>query len=317
MACDRDSVGEHAALITAAAWTPPAEPPSLAALLVQDVDAERAQQALAILGSHSASTPTPLPSRIPAKTTAPQPTATVTVTSTVTPKPDDVPLTDHLQGWGTAAAVLVALGLAIVETRRRRRDQADAESQRAGDRADADRRLLAERAAADRRLQQQIDEQRDRDRRQFIAEQLQNAANLWAKKEIFELPGVLAAIPDEYATIVRFLVRGEDYNDAAGFPPMSDITLAALEKQLTRPGRGLVNHGKEQYLVDRVRQMEENLARQGKSKDWSKLHPAAVELFRVGYDYKKVKQAWSYEEIGENIAEVLAGAPDKEEPTTR
>ncbi|WP_345562714.1 hypothetical protein [Nonomuraea rosea] len=227
----------------------------------------------------------------------------MTVTHTGTPKPDEVPLTDHLQGWGTAAAVLVALGLAIVETRRRRRDHADGEAQRAGDRADANQRLLAERAAADRRLQQQLNEQRDRDRRQFTAEQLQKVANMWAHGEIHLLPGVLVAIPDQYATILRYLVTGEDYHNLSGFPPMSEASDQALYRQLT--ARGLEYHGREQYLVDKLQEQVERLAKEGKGSSWAKMHPRAVELYRGGWDYKKIKQAWLYEEIGENIADLL------------
>lgn len=269
-------------------------------------------------------TPTPSPSPKVAKTfittilPKPAPTVTMTVTHTAAPKPDDVPLTDHLQGWGTVAAVLLALALAAVETIRRRKDQAEAKAERTKDHEEAARRLQEERAAGDKRLQQQLDSQRDRDRRGFIAEQLQKAANLWANGEIHMLPGVLVAIPDQYAAILRYRVTGADYNNIVGFPPMSEISDQALFRQLT--ARGLQYHGREQYLVDKLQEQIKNLAKEGKGSSWTSMHPRARELYRGGWDYKKMKQAWLYEEIGENIAEVLGqsvGAAEAEEDEQR
>ncbi|MET8334383.1 hypothetical protein [Streptosporangium canum] len=230
-----------------------------------------------------------------------QPNPTVTVTKTVistpTPKPDDVPLTDHLQGWGTLLAAIVAAAGLWVAIRTAKRD-----------REEADQQLKDERNVADDRLQRQLNDQRERDRRQFVAEQLQKAALYWSRREIAQLPGVLVAIPDQYATILRYLVRGEDYNDIAGFPPMSPVTHEALKQQLT--GRGLDYHGAEQYLIDKSLEMERGFEREGKSKDWGRMAPWAAELYRIGYDYEKVRPAWLYEEIGQNIAELL----DQTEP---
>lgn len=238
---------------------------------------------------------------------APIPTVTVTGTVKVIQEPDPTPLADHLQGWGAVLAVIAALGIALRGWRResaqRKQDQNDAGTQRNQDRADADRRLRDEREAGDRRLQLQLDEQRASDRRQFIAEQLQKAANLWSQGQVAQLPGVLVAIPDQYATILRYLVRGEDYNDIAGFPPLSYTTLAALEQQLVP--RGLVNHGVETLLLAKMAERERNLEKEGKSKHWGRMHPRAAELYRGGYDYRKIKHAWLFEEIGDNIAEVF------------
>lgn len=244
--------------------------------------------------------PLPLPSRAntTAATTTPQPTAV-----TVVQNPDPVPLTDHLQGWGTVAAVLLALALAAVETIRRRKDQAEAKAERAKDHEEAEKRLQEERAAGDKRLQQQLSEQRDRDRCRFVAEQLQKAANIWAHGEIHLLPGVLVAIPDQYATILRYLVTGEDYNNISGFPPMSETSDQALRRQLT--ARGLEYHGREDYLAKKLHEQRQKLAAEGKGSSWAKMHPRDVELSRAGWDHTKVKQAWLYEEIGENIADVL------------
>ncbi|WP_327105878.1 hypothetical protein [Nonomuraea glycinis] len=244
----------------------------------------------------------------------PQPIATLTFTHTA-PKPEDPPFTDHLQGWGTVGAVLAALVIALigwrVEARRREADQKAGDRERAQDRADAYRRLHEERTVADKRLQQQITEQREDTRRRFVAEQLQKAAKLWAQGEIRQLPGVLSAIPDQYATILRYLVRGEDYKDLAGFQPLSTATHDALEKQLT--SRGLVNHGPN-YLIMEMRKLKQKHESEGRSKDWTRFHPRKRELLRVGYDYTKVKHAWLYEEIGENIADVLGSAQKREEP---
>lgn len=254
--------------------------------------------------------PTPIPSPNLAR---PQPIATVTVTGTVKVVQDPNPATteDQLQGWGTVAAVVVALVIALigwkVEAARRTADKEAGDTERSRDRADATLRLHQERAAADRRLQQQLDEQRDRDRRQFVAEQLQKAANIWAHGEIHLLPGVLVAIPDQYATILRYLVTGEDYNNISGFPPMSQASDQALFRQLT--ARGLEYHGREQYLVDKMQEQIKKLAQEGKGSSWASMHPRSRELYRGGWDFKKIKHAWLYEEIGENIAEVLGGDP--------
>lgn len=179
-------------------------------------------------------TPAPLPSPSPTKTTAPQPTATVTVTHTVSPKPDDAPLTDQLQGWGTVGAVVAALAVALVtswaEGRRRKRDQAEAERLREQDRADADRRLHEEREVGDRRLREQFDQQNDRDAREYLVKQLERVAELYikhvtvqklsstegARKELKHHPGRLALriLPERFATLARWQVTGEKCAEA-------------------------------------------------------------------------------------------------------
>lgn len=239
--------------------------------------------------------PTPTP-KVTAAQSAPTVTVTKTVIGTPAPRPDDVPLTDHLQGWGTLLAAIVAAAGLWVAIRTAKRD-----------RKDADQQLKDERKVADDRLQRQLNEQRERDRRQFVAEQLQKAALHWSRGEIAQLPGVLAVIPDQYATIIRYLVRGQDYNDVAGFPPMSAVTHEALKQQLT--DRGLEYHGAEQYLIDKSLEMERGFEREGKSKDWGRMAPWAAELYRIGYDYEKVRPAWLYEEIGDNITELI-GRPE-------
>lgn len=263
---------------------------------------------------HQPATPSPLPSPSPTKTTAktaiPQPSVTVTKTEVgVAPAPAGDSVWDIFQGLGALLAVAIALAALIITIKNATRDR-DA----------ADTQLKEERTFSEARLQRQLDDQRDRDRRQFITEQMQKAANLWAQREIHQLPGLLVAIPDQYATILRYLVLGEDFHDIAGFPPMSAVTEKVLEQQLTRPGRDLVNHGREQYLIDKILGMREGLADQGKSRDGAKMHPASAAMYRVGYDFQKIKHAWLYEEIGENIAEVLGqsvGAAEVEEDEQR
>ncbi|GII52764.1 hypothetical protein Pth03_11530 [Planotetraspora thailandica] len=151
----------------------------------------------------------------------PMPTVTVTTTVTITPvpKPDDVPLTDQLQGWGTVAAVLVALIIALVGWKREKsqREQGvrDADHQRAEDRADADRRLHEERTAADRRLNQQLNEQHDRDRRVFLVEQLLRVGELYSgaaflkgqdrTQVVRQLIIHLHVLPDPYASLLKVI----------------------------------------------------------------------------------------------------------------
>ncbi|MFE0147949.1 hypothetical protein ACFWY5_12445 [Nonomuraea sp. NPDC059007] len=132
-------------------------------------------------------------------------------------KPDDVPLTDHLQGWGTAAAVLVALTIAIVgwkrEKSQREKDRRDSDLQRAEDRADADRRLHEERSVADKRLLQQLGEQHNRDRRDFLVTQLLHVGELYSKASILQgkerteivrqLIVRLHVLPDPYASLIK------------------------------------------------------------------------------------------------------------------
>lgn len=144
--------------------------------------------------------PSPSGSSSPKATPAEPAPAVVTKTVVVTPppNPDDVPLTDHLQGWGTVLAVVVALIVAIYGWKResaqrtedqqdaeeqREKDRADAELQRTLDRADADRRLQGERRAADKRLQTQLDAQRERDKKDFLIGQLQRVGDLYAEHQ--------------------------------------------------------------------------------------------------------------------------------------
>ncbi|GII94895.1 hypothetical protein Ssi02_51260 [Sinosporangium siamense] len=74
-----------------------------------------------------------------------------------TPSWENVPITDHLQGWGTVFAVVVALAVAVIGWRRestyRADDQRNTAKQQAEDRADAERRLRDERDIAEKRLQ--------------------------------------------------------------------------------------------------------------------------------------------------------------------
>ncbi|MEV4288463.1 hypothetical protein AB0K40_23365 [Nonomuraea bangladeshensis] len=163
----------------------------------------------------------------------------MTVTHTATPKADDVPLTDHLQGWGTVAAALIALAIALVgwkvEKRRREADRKAGGDEREQDRKDADRRLHDERAAADRRLQQQRDEQWEQDRRAFLIAQLQALGDLYASMiswnsawqnassalnlqfaardperlgRLHQLRTRLAAIPSPYASLMKVATFG-------------------------------------------------------------------------------------------------------------
>ncbi|WP_143078519.1 hypothetical protein [Nonomuraea pusilla] len=150
------------------------------------------------------------------QSSAPQPTATVTIT--VVKDPDPVPLTDHLQGWGTVAAVIAALVIALVgwrvEALRRVADKEAGDQEREQDREDADRRLREERATADTRLQQQRDEQRRQERRDFVIRQLQEIGDLYAltiaeehtpqsrtANQRMELR--LRALPETYASLLK------------------------------------------------------------------------------------------------------------------
>jgi hypothetical protein len=207
---------------------------------------------------------------------------------------------DAAKDQAVSAREQVEIGKEQLELAKRDREEADKQWEQ--DRADADRRLREERAAADKRLQQQLDEQRERDRRRFIAEQLQKAASLWAEGERWQLVGVLPAIPDQYASILRYMLWGEDYQRRAGVLPLSQVTREALERQLT--AHGLEHYGENYYLIKK-RELEERNQAEGKSKDWSSHHPRARELYKLGWDYTKVKPDWLYQEIGENIAEVL------------
>ena len=186
-------------------------------------------------------TPTPLPSPSPAKsalkTSAPQPIATVTVTGTVkvVQDRDPVPLEDQLQGWGTVAAVFAALVVALigwlVEGRRRKKDREAGDRERARDREDADRRLHEERAVGDRRLREQFEYQNERDRREYLVKQIERVADFYtkfvaaqrltstdaARNQYKNDPGMLALriLPEDFATLVRLQVRGQESAEAA------------------------------------------------------------------------------------------------------
>jgi len=235
-----------------------------------------------------------------------RPAPTVAVIVRQTP-PSETTLTDYLQGWGTVFAAMAALYIAWWSWRRenrlRKEDSKEAEKLRKEDQHFADHRLREERDAADRRLQQQLDEQRDRDRCRFLVDQLQKAALYWSQGQIARLPGVLVAIPDQYATILRLLVLGEDYQDLAGFPPLSETTYNVLQR-LLEP-RGVTYHGQVTYLIQQRRELEEENERQGRSKGWSRLDREAQARYKTGFDHKLIRHAWLYEEIGENIAELL------------
>ncbi|GAA0402886.1 hypothetical protein GCM10009530_63570 [Microbispora corallina] len=145
--------------------------------------------------------------------------------------------TDQLQGWGTVAAAVLALAIAvagwIITSAQRKADQTEANRQREEDRADADRRLLEERAdadrrlleeraaadqrllqerqAADERLQRQLDAQRARDQRDFLIDQLQALIRLFAEyltekrmaPYMARFNAQLLVIPDRYASLLR------------------------------------------------------------------------------------------------------------------
>ncbi|MEV0618554.1 hypothetical protein AB0I81_34865 [Nonomuraea sp. NPDC050404] len=225
----------------------------------------------------------------------------MTGTVRVVPPPDDVPLADHLQGVGTVAAVVLALILALVETRRRKSDLGAAKKDREEDHEHAERRLQEEREAGDRRLQLLLEEGRERDRNQLIIEQLQKASLYWAQGQVNQLATVLPVIPDQYATILRYFIRGADPKNQYGFASLSETTLQVLEQRLG--AHGLENHGPN-YLASIIEMREEEDRQSGRA-NFRRLEQTAVEMLRVGYEYSKIQQEWLYEEIGVNITELM------------
>ncbi|WP_327047333.1 hypothetical protein OG320_05405 [Microbispora sp. NBC_01189] len=153
--------------------------------------------------------------------------------------PDTPTFTDQLQGWGSlvaAVAAVIGLGVTIWIAVR---DQKAGEEQRKEDRADADRRLAEERQAAAENLQRQLDEQRDRDRRYFLIQQLQQSGDLYAEYKgtqrefrpglgpddpgrrhaeriaVQRLRACLATIPSPYASLLRVEVFGSSTAEKA------------------------------------------------------------------------------------------------------
>ncbi|SES69137.1 hypothetical protein SAMN05421811_10164 [Nonomuraea wenchangensis] len=115
------------------------------------------------------------------------------------------------------------------------------------------------------------------------------------------LAGVLPAIPDEDATILRYFIRGADPRNDYGFAPLSEGTLRVLEQRLG--AHGLVNHGPS-YLASIIKSMEDEDLQSGRTQ-FRRLTQRAVEMLRVGYEYERIQQEWLYQEIGDNIAELM------------
>ncbi|WP_101784247.1 hypothetical protein [Nonomuraea indica] len=150
--------------------------------------------------------------------TVPVPIATPQITMTVQQPPPDTPHPiEVIDGLGSMGAALVAtLGLIIALITAK------------GDRKEASQRLQDERAAADRRLQAQLQEQRDRDRREFLIEQLMKvgdiyAQKLWAtstsqpdliakSKRLLEIH--LPSIPGRYASLLKLESSVAFYEEA-------------------------------------------------------------------------------------------------------
>lgn len=154
-------------------------------------------------------------------------------------------LTDRLQGWGTVAAVVVAMysmwrtNQDAADDRKRAddqhlQDQLDADRRLTDERAAADQRLRQERAAATKRMWEEIRQQRKREERSFHIHQLQRAADAYAAYcgvKDYEpgapsakvaaqshLYGALAVLPAGTATLLKAKaskILGEKFGDAA------------------------------------------------------------------------------------------------------
>ncbi|MFI6477375.1 hypothetical protein ACIBH1_05545 [Nonomuraea sp. NPDC050663] len=164
-------------------------------------------------------TPRPEPSPTPTVTvTVPVPVATPQVTMTVHQDPPDQPHSiEYIDGVGSMlAALAAAIGLII------------ALIQASKARSEATQQLQDERDAADRRLQAQLDAQRERDRRDFVIDQLQRVGDLYAEKiwassgsradyenkAMRQLEIHLPAIPGAYASLLK-LYAGLELNEEA------------------------------------------------------------------------------------------------------
>ncbi|MEU4234168.1 hypothetical protein AB0F17_58680 [Nonomuraea sp. NPDC026600] len=164
-------------------------------------------------------TPTPEPSPAPTVTvTVPVPIATPQVTVTVQQQPPDQPhLIEQIDGWGSMLAALAAavgLGIALWQAKKARKE--------------ADGQLGAEREIADARLQAQFNEQRERDWRDFLIEQLLRVGDLYAEKAwasrasrpdleqkaIRKLAIHLPAVPGKYASLLKWDSQVAFYEEA-------------------------------------------------------------------------------------------------------
>ncbi|OPG12528.1 hypothetical protein [Microbispora sp. GKU 823] len=196
----------------------------------------------------------------------------MTVTATPPPAPpDSSTLTDQLQGRGTLAAAIVAAWDLFITIKTARRDREDGANQREQDRKDADRRLAEEREAASANLERQLEEQRERDRREFLIEQLQRVGDAYGDIEAHpntpqasaareRLRATLPVLPPRYASLLKMKYlppqrqSEEAYTEArrrAEVPgvPIADVKAPHIYKELADNIEELLT-GKGQLMDD-------------------------------------------------------------------
>ncbi|GAA1281114.1 hypothetical protein Psi02_66490 [Planotetraspora silvatica] len=133
-------------------------------------------------------------------------------------------VSEQLQGWGSLVAAFVAVAALIVTIRTANRDRTEGERQRQEDRADADRRLTDERNAAGALLARQLDQQRERDRRDFLIEQLQRAGDAWSEYSalahmpqqrvaVQRIQAILPVLPVRFASLLKVRFPASSLDD--------------------------------------------------------------------------------------------------------
>jgi hypothetical protein len=130
----------------------------------------------------------------------------------------------QLQGWGSLVAALVAVAALIVTVKTANRDRIQGEQERQEDRAEADRRLTDERRASGVLLERQLERQRQRDRRDFLIEQLQRAGDAWSdytalstmpqqRVAVQRIQAILPVLPVGFASLLKVRFPASSLDD--------------------------------------------------------------------------------------------------------